>query len=88
MFVRVKHAVPGGPLHEFDVPQSWVERHPDRYEVVDKEPVATQRPASHFPGMVPKSSTRSKRVKPAKKRASSPGEDSNAPSEGLPKEEK
>ena len=88
MFVRVKSAVAGGPLHEFDVPLLWVERHPNRYEVVDKEPVAKQRPDSHFPGTAPvKNSARSKRVRPAKKRASSPGEDSNAPSAGLPKEE-
>jgi len=88
MFVRVRSAVPGGPMHEVDVPVLWVERHPDRYEVIDKEPVATQRPASHFPGTVPvKHSARVKRAKSAKKQASSPGEDSSAPSEGLPKEE-
>lgn len=88
MFVRVRSTVPGGPLHEVDVPQLWVERHPDRYEVIDSEPVATQRPASHFPGTVPaKSSARTKRVRSAKKRATSPGEDSNAPSEGLTPEE-
>lgn len=73
MFVRVRSAVPGGPLHEVDVPQSWVERHPDRYKVIDSEPVATQRPASHFPGTVPvKSSARPKRAKSAKKQTTSP----------------
>lgn len=88
MFVRVRSAVPGGPLHEVDVPLLWVERHPGRYEVIDSEPVATQRPASHFPGAVPvKHSARPERVRSAKKRANSPGEDSNAPSVGLPKEE-
>ena len=87
-FVRVRSAVPGGPLHEVDVPLSWVERHPDRYEVIDSEPVATQRPASHFSGTVPvKSSARPKRAKSAKKQTTSPGEDSNAPSEGLTPEE-
>lgn len=73
MFVRVRSAIPGGPLHEVDVPLSWVERRPDRYEVIDSEPVATQRPASHFPGTVPvKSSARPKRAKSAKKQATSP----------------
>lgn len=87
-YIRVRSAVPGGPLHEVDVPPLWVERHPDRYEVVDSDPVATQRPASHFPGAVSvKNSARTVRVRSAKKRATSPGEDSNAPSVGLPKEE-
>lgn len=73
MFVRVRSAVPRGPLHEVDVPLSWVERHPDRYEVIDSEPVATQRPASHFPGTVPvKSSARPKRAKSAKQQTTSP----------------
>ncbi len=73
MFIRVRCAVPGWPLHEMDVPLSWVERHPDRYEVIDSEPVATQRPASHFPGTVPvKSSARPKRAKSAKKQTTSP----------------
>lgn len=80
LFVRVRSKVPGHPLHEFDVPTLWVDRHPDRFEVIDKKPVATQRPASHIPGAV-------KAPKPAKKRAHSPGEDSIAPSVGLPKEE-
>lgn len=78
MFIRVRSAVPGGPLHEVDVPLSWVERHPDRYEVIDSEPVATQRPASHFPGTVPvKSSARPKRAKSAKKQTTSPGSEAD-----------
>lgn len=71
MFVRVRGATPGDPLHEFDVPTLMVERHPDRYKVVDPKPVPQMRPASYFSGVVP--------VKPAKKRVPSPGEDSIAP---------
>ena len=88
-FLRVRSKVPGHPLHEFDVPTSWVGRHPDRYEVIDSKPVAKQRPASHIPGVVVAEpvTPAPKSAKPAKKRANSPGEDSIAPSEGLPKEE-
>lgn len=91
MFVRVRGARPGDPLHEFDVPLSWARSHADRYEVIDSEPVAAQRPASHVPGVVlaPELSTLAQEpsVKPARKRAPSPGENSIAPSAGVPKEE-
>lgn len=52
MFIRVRGARPGDPLHEFDIPIVAYERHRDRYKVIDKKPVATQRPASHIPGVV------------------------------------
>jgi hypothetical protein len=53
MFVRVRSARPGAAQHEFDVPTVEVERHPDRYKVVDKKPVAKQRPASFVSGVRP-----------------------------------
>lgn len=77
-FVRVRH-VGGSPPQEFDVPPSRVERFPDRYEVIDKNPVAKQRPASSISGVIAPT--------PAMVRVSSPGEDTKAPSEGPPKEE-
>ncbi len=87
-FIRVRSAIPGGPLHEFDIPVVTFDRHPDRYKVIDKKPVAKQRPASHISGVVksaPENPT-PKSVKP--ERAPKTGEDTNAPSEGLiPKEE-
>ena len=64
MFIRVRGATPGDPLHEFDVPVARVKRHPDLYEVIDPKPVADPRPASAIPGTVPK-----KKSAPAKKRA-------------------
>lgn len=77
-FLRVRGARAGDPLHEFDVPTSRVERHPDRYEVINIEPVAAQRPVSYISGV---------RTPPAV-RETKPGEDSTAPSEGPPQEEK
>ena len=71
-FIRVRSAIPGGPLHEFDIPIVTFDRHRDRYKVIDKKPVAKQRPASHIPGVVVASKT---------------GEDKIAPSEGLTPEE-
>lgn len=53
MFIRVRGATPGDPLHEFDIPLETYQRHRDRYKVIDKKPVAKQRPASHIPGTVP-----------------------------------
>lgn len=78
-FIRVRSAVPGGPLHEFDIPVATFERHPDRYKVIDMEPVAKQRPASHIPGVVKASKPR--------KAATKTGENKNAPSAGLTPEE-
>lgn len=86
MFIRVKGATPGDPLHEFDLPVVEYERRPDLYQVVDKKPVAKARPASHISGVLPE-----RRASPAAKpkRAPKTGEDNNsAPSAGLdPKEE-
>ena len=48
-FIRVRGKTIGDPLHEFDVPAAMVERHPDRYKVIDKKPVPRQRPASFLP---------------------------------------
>lgn len=69
-FVRVRGKTLGDPLHEFDVPVLMVERHPDRYKVVDKKPVTRQRPASLIPGEL---------GNPATRRDKKPGENSNAP---------
>lgn len=97
MFIRVKGARPGDPLHEFDIPQVTYERHPDRYKVIDKKPVARQRPASHIPGVVAepvpetarKTTARKPSVKRAKPSKTAPktGEEKNAPSAGLTPEE-
>lgn len=78
MFIRVRGARPGDPLHEFDIPIVAYERHRDRYKVIDKKPVATQRPASHISGVVEAS-------KP--KRAHETGEEITAPSVGLTEED-
>lgn len=88
-FIRVRYARPGDPLHEFDIPVQTLARHRERYVVVDKKPVAKQRPASHFPGVVAEPApVREKRAKP-RKAASKTGEDTIAPSAGLtPEEEK
>lgn len=94
MFIRVRSARPGAALHEFDVPTIEVERHPDRYKVVDKKPVARQRPASHISGVVAKPAPARKAApKPRPKRATprkaapKTGEETNAPSAGLTPEE-
>lgn len=79
-FIRVRSAVAGGPLHEFDIPIVTYQRHPDRYKVIDKKLVSRQRPASHIPGVVKASKPHNAAVKT--------GEDKNAPSAGpTPKEE-
>lgn len=75
-FIRVRSRISG---HEFDIPIVTFDRHPDRYKVIDKKPVAKQRPASHFSGVVEAS-------KP--KRASKSGEEIIAPSVGPTEEEK
>lgn len=92
MFIRVRGARPGDPLHEFDIPIVTFDRHPDRYKVIDKKPVAKQRPASHVSGVAaepaPARKPQVKRAKPSKA-APKTGEDKNAPSAGLtPEEEK
>lgn len=85
MFIRVRGSSPGDPLHEFDVPAIWVERHPDRYKVVDKEPVAKARPASHISGVVPEPRMAAE-PKARKPRATKTGEN-DAPSVGPTEEE-
>ena len=92
MFIRVRSAVVGGPLHEFDIPMVTFNRHPDRYKVIDKKPVARQRPASHVSGVVEADTPAQKRATPARKRATpkrapKTGEDKIAPSAGLAPEE-
>ena len=91
MFIRVRSARPGAAQHEFDVPAVEVERHPDRYEVINKKPVAKQRPASHIPGAVvdPAPTARSSKRAKSSRTASKTGEEPIAPSAGLtPEEEK
>lgn len=87
-FIRVRGARPGDPLHEYDVPVVTYERDPDRYKVIDKEPVAKQRPASHVSGVVaePARKPARKRAKP-RRAAPKSGEDKIAPSVGLTPEE-
>ena len=85
MFVRVRSAREGAALHEFDVPVVELEHHPDRYKVVDKGPVAKQRPASHISGVAKSAPARS-RAK-SQKAAPKSGEDKIAPSVGLTPEE-
>lgn len=79
MFIRVRYARSGAPLHEFDIPLVTYERHRDRYKVIDRKPVAKQRPASHFPGVV-------KTPRP-RKTAPRTGEESTAPFVGSHHEE-
>lgn len=43
-FTRVKSSNPEDPQHEFDAPTRLVEKYPDRYAVVDPEPVDAARP--------------------------------------------
>lgn len=69
-FIRVRGKTIGDPLHEFDVPDFMVERHPDRYKVIDKKPVSRQRPASFIPGEL---------GNPATRRDTKPGETTTAP---------
>lgn len=80
-FVRVRCARLGDPLHEFDIPVVTLNRHADHYKVIDSEPVAKQRPASHIPGTV------SEKRPHAKRGSVKNGEDNTAPSEGLIPEE-
>lgn len=81
MFIRVRGARPGDPLHEFDIPIVTFDRHPDRYTVIDKKPVAKQRPASHIPGVVAEPApARVERAKP-RKAAPKTGEDNPKTSE-------
>ena len=90
MFIRVRSARPGAALHEFDLPVATFERHKDRYEVIDKKPVAKQRPASHIPGVVAEPAPEKKtarRVRKPRKAAPKTGEDKNAPSAGPTPEE-
>ncbi len=65
MFVRVRGALPGDPLHEFDVPVVRVERSPGLFVVVDDVPVLECRPPRYVSAPVssalvhvPKSSKR------------------------------
>ncbi|PRB02764.1 hypothetical protein CQ047_17830 [Microbacterium sp. MYb72] len=86
MFIRVRGATPGDPLHEFDVSVDECERNADLYEVIDTMQVPRARPASHIPGVVP-DPQEEPAPKPRTKRASKTGEDT-APSAGLNPEEK
>lgn len=73
MFIRVRGKKPGDPLHEFDVSEAEARQHPDQYQIVDRKPVPTARPATFIAGTV-------KFPRPAKKRtASKPGETKSAP---------
>lgn len=71
-FVRVRGAGKNDPPHEFDVRVEQYQRYPDRYELIDGEPVKTSRPAAFGapkpaePTPAPAKKTR--RPKPAPKR--------------------
>lgn len=51
-FLRVRGSAVGDPLHEFDIPVSLLERHPDRYTVIDPAPRAASRPMKAVAGTV------------------------------------
>lgn len=51
-FLRVRGAAVGDPLHEFDVPVSLFEAHPEKYTVVDPVVVAASRPMKAVAGAV------------------------------------
>jgi len=62
MFIRVRGAKPGDPLHEFDIPEARFKQRPDLFTVVKGvEPSTVCRPPTYKPGTV-----RAKR-KPTKK---------------------
>jgi hypothetical protein len=44
-FVRVRSAGRGDPKHEYDISAALLDAHPERYKVVDSEPVDAARPA-------------------------------------------
>lgn len=50
-FLRVRGAALGDPLHEFDIPVSLFERHPDRYAVVDPVLSTVSRPFKAVAGV-------------------------------------
>lgn len=50
-FLRVRGSAVGDPLHEFDIPVSLFERHPDRFTVVDPVVVAASRPMKAVAGV-------------------------------------
>lgn len=52
-FIRVKSANPDDPQHEFDAPSALVGAHPERYVVVDFEPVDEARPVEYVVPIVP-----------------------------------
>lgn len=53
MFLRVRSAHPGDPLHEFDVHADELERNPHLYTVVDPVPVPRPRSPIFRDGLVP-----------------------------------
>lgn len=50
MFIRVKSAKRRDPQHKFDVSVETAERYPERYKVVDAEPVRSPRPVEYAKG--------------------------------------
>lgn len=76
MFLRVRSASVGDPLHEFDVPDVEVTRHPGMYTVVDPAPVRVARPTVFKRGLVQlKAPARRRPVRRTKR----PGEKTTAP---------
>lgn len=47
MFIRVKSANPTDPQHEYDASERAVAAAPERYIVIDPEPVDRPRPATY-----------------------------------------
>lgn len=50
-FIRVRGSAVGDPLHEFDIPALLLERHPERYTVIDPVPRAASRPMKAVAGV-------------------------------------
>ena len=53
MFIRVRGAKPGDPLHEFDIPEARFKQRPDLFvRVKGAEPSTVCRPPTYKTGMV------------------------------------
>jgi hypothetical protein len=72
MFVRVRGASAGDPLHEFDVSERYVALHPELFTVLDPVPVSVSRP----PKFVAAAKKRAARKKPGENKTTAPAGDS------------
>lgn len=69
-FVRVRGAGKNDPPHEFDVRVEQYNRYPERYGLIDGDPVEVSRPAT-FPEPV-KPAPRAKPKRPARSKPQAP----------------